>query len=205
MPHLRKISLMMCMAAILGCGSPSNERSVRLDELDSVQQATNNNMPPGPQRDILSADELISLADCSDLPCVQQFMKERSSDFIHARKGEFAALHRSVVKDTAGNELVMPLSTLYADVNPQASWRLAHTVHKLELGNQLMQEFHQLGFRFADSGNYTSVPVMQAKYISAQRPGKVLYVAATFEPWYQKGLYTRVSWPCWVFEVQNKE
>ncbi|MFT3677581.1 MAG: hypothetical protein QM781_16950 [Chitinophagaceae bacterium] len=192
-----------CM--LLSCSSPSNRRAVSTDDLEKVQAADSAEQSRHtPLRDALSATELIELADCDDLSCVQLYMKERDRDFVHAVKGQFAAQHRSVVTDTAGNELVIPLSTLYADVNPQASWRLAHTLHRKETGDRLLAEFHQLGFVFADSGYYIGggLKGKQARFNSPSYPGKSLYVTATYHPWYMKGLYSgKVTWPCYVFEV----
>ncbi|MBP7558701.1 MAG: hypothetical protein KA821_20690 [Chitinophagaceae bacterium] len=190
---------------LFACSSPSNRRAVSTDELEKVQ-ATDSAAQSRhtPLRDALSATELIELADCNDLPCVQLYMKERDRDFVHAVKGQFASLHRSAVTDTAGNELVMPLSTLYADVNPQTSWRLAHTLHRKETGERLLAAFHQLGFVFVDSGYYVSggLKGKQARFSSPSYPGKSLYVTATYHPWYMKGLYSgKVTWPCYVFEV----
>lgn len=190
---------------LLSCSSPSNRRAISTDELEKVQTADSAEQSRHtPLRDALSATELIELADCNDLPCVQLYMKERNRDFVHAVKGQFAALHRSAVTDTAGHELMMPLSTLYADVNPQASWRLAHTLHRKETGEHLLEEFHKLGFVFADSGYYVGggLKGKQARFSSPSCPGKSLYVTATFHPWYMKGLYSgEVTWPCYVFEV----
>lgn len=187
------------------CSSPSNKRAVDVDDLEKIQKEDEKqNEDVTATRDALSAKELLDLSDQTDLASVQLYMKDRSKDFIHAGKGEFAAQHRSVVKDTSGNELVMPLSTFYVDVNPQASWRAAHTIHKIEIGNHLLEEFHQLGFRIVDTGYYLGLKSMQQRYTSAQYPGKSLYVTSTYEPWYKKGLYnTKVTWPCFVFEVYN--
>lgn len=201
-----RLTLPACFICILfACSSPSNRRAVSTDELEKVQAADSAAQSRySPLRDALSATELIALADCSDLPCVQLYMKERDRDFVHAVKGQFAALHRSGVTDTAGHKLVMPLSTLYADVNPQACWRLAHTLHRKETAKQLLAEFQQIGFAFADSGYYVGggLKGKQARFSSPSWPGKTLYVTATFHPWYMKGLYSgKVTWPCYVFEV----
>jgi hypothetical protein len=169
--------------------------------LEKTQAEEIQNITAGPANDALTAAELIALSNCKDLTCIQLFMKHHANDFVHAQKGEFAALHRSVVIDTAGNELIIPLSTLYIDVNPQANWRMAHTLHRKELGDHLLEEFQTLGFQLVDSGYYTGVKGKQALYHSTGYPGKNLYITATFQPWYFKGLYQKVSWPCWVFEV----
>lgn len=201
-----RLTLPACFACILfACSSPSNRRAVSADELEKVQAADSAAQSRyTPLRDALSATELIELADCSDLPCVQLYMKERDRDFVHAVKGQFASLHRSAITDTTGNELVMPISTLYADVNPQASWRLAHTVHRKETGEHLLAAFQQIGFVFVDSGYYVGggLKGKQARFNSPSYPGKTLYVTATYHPWYRKGLYSgKVTWPCYVFEV----
>lgn len=98
----------------------------------------------------------------------------------------------------------MPLSTIYVDVNPQASWRMAHTLHRVEPGNQLMEEFKQMGFSFADSGYYRGLKMKRARFISDQYPGKVLYVGSTYQPWNLKGLYRNVTWPCYMFEMYTE-
>ena len=188
----------------VSCGSPSNQRGVTIDELEKVQHDAGSEAGPGPSKDALTAKELIALADCRDLPCVQLYMKDHSEDFIHAKKGEFAALHRSVVVDTGGRELIMPLSTLYVDVNPQASWRIAHTLHRKEMGENLLNEFKQLGFALKDSGFYRGLRYRQWRYISDSYPGISVFLGTTFSPWNLKGLYRDVSWPCVVFEVYRE-
>lgn len=186
---------------LYACGSSSNERAISIGELDKVQSGDARDAPAAPVRDALNATEFMALADCHDLPCVQRFMKDYSLDFLHSGKGEFAAVHRSVVIDTGGNELIMPLSTIYVDVNPQANWRMAHTLHRLELGNQLLNEFLAMGFELIDSGYYRGLGVKRARFTSDQYPGRVLYVASTYQPWNLKGLYRKVTWPCYVFEM----
>jgi hypothetical protein len=193
--------IVLMLLGLCACSSPSNDRAIDSKDLEKVQAAEAQNAPAGPVRDALTASELIALADCDNLACVQLFMKDHNSDFVHASRGEFAALHRSLVKDTSGRELIMPLSTLYADVNPQASWRLAHTLHKRELSSQLLDEFYSLGFTLIDSGYYRGIRGKQARFASAQYPDKILYTSLTFQPWYWKGLYKKVTWPCYVFEV----
>lgn len=193
--------ILFAICALYACSSPSNSRAINIKDLEKVQAAEAQSAPAAPVRDALTAAELIALADCLDLACVQLFMKDHSSDFVHATKGEFAALHRSLVIDTTGRELVMPLSTLYVDINPQADWRLAHTLHRKELGNRLMDEFQRLGFALVDSGYNRNIKAMQARFVSEQYPGKMLYASHTFRPWYWKGLYKNVTWPCFVFEV----
>lgn len=198
-----------CIVWLCSCSSPSNKRAIDTDELEKVQAADRAEQEQyAPKRDALSAVELIELADCGNLPCVQLYMKDRDRDFVHATKGEFAALHRSAVTDTTGTELVIPLSTLYADVNPQATWRLAHTLHRKETGNRLLGEFQQLGFVFVDSGYFIAggLKGKQAHFTSPKYPDKNLYITATYHPWYRKGLYSnKVTWPCYVFEVYNEQ
>ncbi|HEX6181939.1 MAG TPA: hypothetical protein VFZ47_11885 [Chitinophagaceae bacterium] len=201
---MKQVSIFMMIAFACGlfaCSSASNDRAVGVEDLEKVQ-AEDASQVTSPTRDALTASELIALADCKSLECVQLFMKDHSNDFVHASKGQFAALHRTSITDTAGNTFVMPVSTLYVDVNPQASWRMKHTLHRLELSDQLLKEFESLGFQLADSGTGETPKNKQLRYYSPQYPGKVLYRSITYRPWYQKGLYTNVTWPCYVFEVQ---
>ncbi len=192
---------------LAACSSPSNKRAVSIDELEKVQAEDEKELKAvAATRDALTAIELIELADCNTLSCIQLFMKDRSPDFFYAKKGEYAAQHRSVVMDTTDAELIMPLSTFYVDVNPQASWRAAHTLHKKELGDKLFDEFTQLGFKLVDSGYYLGIKSKQQRYVSEKYPGKSLYVTITYEPWYFKGLYgNKVTWPCFVFEVYTDQ
>ena len=175
-----------------------------MDDLEKIQTDEARNNPPAPSKDALTATELIGLADCGDLECVQLRMKEQADDFVHARKGEFAALHRSVVMDTAKRELLMPLSTLYVETNPGANWRMAHTVHRPEMRDKLLNEFQQLGFSLADSGYFLGLRSRQLVYTSSKYPGRNLYLTTTYAPWYLKGLYKNVTWPCFVFEVYKE-
>lgn len=206
MNHIREIVSITCSIVLLSCGSSSNERAVSIDELDKVQAAEKAEMAAvTPARSVLTATELIDLADCADLPCVQLFMKDRGRDFIHAKTGEFASQTLAYINDTAGQQLQMPVSTFYVATGPQASWRAAHTIHDKDAGNKLFAEFHQLGFKLIDSGNFLGLKNKQLRYASDKYPGKDLYVTSTFQPWYLKGLYNRkITWPCYVFEVYKE-
>ncbi|MCF3110827.1 hypothetical protein LL912_18730 [Niabella sp. CC-SYL272] len=196
-----------CSVALSSCASPSNRRRADAGDLEKVQKADRAALEPyTPQRDVLTAIELIELADCRSLPCVQLFMKARDRDFVHASKGEFAALHRSAVADTEGKELVMPLSTFYVATEPQASWRAAHTVHQQVQANQLAAEFDSLQFTLFDSAYYLGLPDIQKHYTSPLFPDKHLYITATYQPWYRKGLYeNKITWPCYIFEVYDRQ
>lgn len=198
------VTVAVMMILIIACSSPSNERAISLDKLEEVQDADEKEAKAfTATRDIMTAKELIALAECKDIACVEYYMKNLSPDFFYAHKGQYAAQHRSAITDTAGNEIVIPLSTFYVDVNPQASWRAAHTIHKKEAADQLLTEFVQLGFQLADSGYFSGITGRQ-RYISEKYPGKSLYMSVTFQPWYFKGLYeNKVTWPCYVFEVYN--
>lgn len=195
--------LIFFLLGIMACGNSSNDRAVTLDELETQQAEDQREWGKyTAKRDKLTALELIALADCNSLSCVQLFMKDLSPDFIHAKPGEFYASHISAVIDTAGNELTMPPSTFYVDMNPQASWRAAHTVHTKALGDSLYNEFMQLGFKFVDEGYYIGIKSKQQRYVSENYPGKSLYITATFKPWGFRGLYeNNVTWTCYVFEV----
>lgn len=196
-----KIVFTLFVSVLIACGSPSNKRGVSLEELEKIQNEEAQTALAAPAKDALTANELLEMADCNNLQCVQLFMKERSGDFVHAAKGEFAALHRSVVTDTAGAQLVIPLSTLYVDINPQADWRMVHTLHTAGLARKLLEDFHRLNFIFIDSGYYLGSKNKQGRYRSSQYPGKTLYVTSAFEPWQWKGLYKKTTWPCILFEV----
>ena len=201
LPCTRFIFLCLFFTA---CKSNSNKRAVSLEDLDKVtaaeQQAT-----PGPARSALTATEFIQLSACKDLPCVQLFMKDRSTDFVHAKKGEFASQYRSAVTDTTGNSLVIPMSTLYVTVDAGADWRMAHTVHTKTLSDQLLQEFAALKFLLTDSVSNNKSTGFKYYYSSAQYPGLVLSQTKTFTPWRGRGLYYTVTWPCYVFEVYQEK
>lgn len=196
-----KLLTIVFLFFICACGNPLNDRAVSLDELDDIQSKDERNTPLVPARDALNAVDLLKLGECKTLVCVQSIMKRFARDFVHARKGEFASLHRSVVIDTAGRELVMPLSTLYIDTNPQATWRMAHTLHRPEQADALLEEFRRLGFQPVDSGLYRGVRMKQVLYRSSQYPSHSLYISSSFTPWQLKGLYQTVTWPCFTFEV----
>jgi len=194
-------ALFFCSA----CESNSNKRAADVEDLDKVIAEDKKAAPPAPTRNALTATEFIALFGCKDLPCVQLFMKDRSSDFVHAKKGEFASQHRSVVQDTTGAELVMPLSTLYVSVDPGADWRMVHTLHTKALSDQLLKEFDKAKFLVTDSTrkNGNAGPVYQ--YRSVLYPGLVLLFKKTFSPWRARGLYYKVTWPCYVFELKEGE
>jgi hypothetical protein len=43
------------------------------------------------------------------------------------------------------------MSTLYLDANPDAAWKLSHTLHRAELNQELLSEFVAAGFQLEDS------------------------------------------------------
>jgi hypothetical protein len=186
------------------CKSNSNERAVNLEDLDKVTAAEQQEAP-GPARSTLTAKAFIELSACTDLPCVQLFMKDRSSDFVHAKKGEFASQYRSAVTDTTGNSLVIPMSTLYVTVDAGADWRMAHTVHSKALSDQLLQEFAAAKFLLTDSSYSNKSAGFIYRYRSVEYPGLVLSQTKTFAPWRARGLYYTVTWPCYVFELYATE
>ncbi|MGC4104009.1 hypothetical protein [Ferruginibacter sp.] len=186
----------------VACSNPTNKRAVSINELDSIQaqdKATLEQMAP--KHDRLTAEELLALADCKDISCVQLFMKEHTTDFVYPFKGEFNAAKNIIVKDTSGNELTLPASTFYVDVNPQASWRTAHTVHTTKMADSLLNEFRALGFEAVDKDHINALD-SKNRYVSKKYPDKSLYVTLSFHPWYFKGIYKGpVKWTCYVFEV----
>ncbi len=192
--------LALALFGIIACSNPTNKRAVSLDELENIHdqdKLTREELLP--QRDRLSATELIELAKCNSISCVQLFMKNFSRDFINATKGEFYAAKRITIKDTGGKELTLPASTYYIDANPQASWRAAFTVHTKEMGDSLLNEFKELGFQLATEKNTKS---NEYYYMSEKYPEIELMIKATFRPWNMKGLYeNKVTWICYVFEI----
>lgn len=197
--------LFFLLFMLTNCSSNSDKKAVNAEDLDNIMAEEARNAPAGPTRNNLSADELIKVSDCYDAACVQLYMKELATDFVHAKKGEFASLIRSAIKDTLGQEMIMPVSTLYFSTDPGADWRIAHTVHKLEISNQLLNEFTAKGFSLQDSGYYTTTKALAYHYTSSQYPGKVLYFSPTYKPWGSKGMYLGANWASYVFEVLNAQ
>lgn len=194
----------LVLLMMMACSNPTNKRAVSLDELESIQDQDKSTLEElAPLRERLSAIELIELADCRSISCVQLYMKNLSRDFINATKGEFSALQHITIKDTADNELTLPASTYYIDVNPQATWKAIHTVHTMALADSLLNEFKALGFQLIDNSDVSG---NKQFYTSEKYPGRELIVKATFHPWYLKGLYAnKVTWVCYVFEIHNDE
>ncbi len=195
------LALAMLALLVSSCKSKSNQRAIKEEDLDKVMQEDAANAPAGPSRSTLSSDDLMQLSRCEDISCVQLFMKERSSDFFYTKKGEYTSLNRGMVADSAGKELIMPFSTIYFSSESQATWRIAQTVHKKDLSDQLLNEFMQKGFVLVDSFRYYATEAKCYQYISAQHPRTALYYSPTYKPWYGKGLYMNPSWLSYVFEV----
>lgn len=187
------------------CGSKSNKRAVNAEDLDKVMQEEAANAPAGPTRSILSADEMLQLSRCVDVDCLQLYMKDLASNFVHAKKGEFASLNRGTITDTAGNGFIIPFSTLYYSSNPGETWRIAHTIHKKELSDELLNDFASKGFSVVDSFRYYATKAKCYRYTSAQFPNEILYYSPTFTPWYFKGLYKQPTWVNYVFEIHSAQ
>lgn len=200
-----QFGLFFLLFVVTGCSSNSNKKAVNAEDLDRVMAEEAKNAPAGPVRNNLSADELIKISSCNNAGCVQLFMKDLATDFVHAKKGEFASLIRSAIKDTAGQEMIMPVSTLYFSTDPGADWRIAHTVHTLEISDQLLKEFTVKGFSLQDSGYYSPTKAQAYHYTSAQYPGKILYFSTTYKPWGAKGIYLGANWVSFVFEVLSTQ
>lgn len=188
---------------LTGCDSNANKKAVNAADLDSIMAEEARNAPAGPSRSKLTVDELVSLSDCNDAACVQLLMKDLTTDFFHAKKGEFASLQRSAIRDSLGDDRIMPLSTLYFSTDPGADWRIVHTIHKQEISDQLLSEFAKKGFAIQDSGYYYATNSLAYHYTSTQYPGKVLYFSPTYTPWGSKGMYLGAKWLCYVFELLN--
>ena len=197
----RSACYMLMLIMFAACSSNSNDRAVKVEDLEKAAAEDRQQAPPAPSRSALSAKELIELAGCRDLACVQLYMKDRSSDFVHAKKGEFASLYRSAVVDTTGQSLVMPMSTLYIATDPGASWRMAHTVHTAALSKGLMDEFTAAKFVLTDSSYNRFTRSYYYHYNSGLYPNLNMYHTRTFNPWGFKGLYVKVTLPCYVYEV----
>jgi len=181
------------------CTSNTNKSAEDADDDAAAQYGTH------PARNIVSAAKFIELAACDDLPCVQVFMKDFSTDFIHSSPGEFASFHRLMVTDTLGDSLDIPMSTLYVSVDKGSDWRMAHTVHHKALSDQLLQEFADQKFVLFDSLYSKKNKGYTYQYRSEQHPGLVLSHLTTFAPWQRRGLYYTVTWPCYVFELNAGE
>lgn len=197
----RTACFIMMLIIFAACGSNSNDRAVKVEDLEKAAAEDRQDAPPAPSRSALSAKELMELAGCRDLACIQLYMKDRSSDFVHAKKGEFASLYRSAVADTTGQSLVMPMSTLYIATDPGATWRMAHTVHTAALSKVLMDEFTTAKFELTDSSYNRFTGSYYYHYNSKLYPKLNVYHTRTFNPWDRKGLYVKVTWPCYVYEV----
>lgn len=190
--------ILMCLL-VTSCTSNS-KRAEDLNQPAAEQQAT-----PRTTSNIIRAAEFIELSGCSDLLCVQLFMKGLSTDFVHAKKGEFASQGRLVATDTTGDGLDIPVSTLYVTVEADVAWRMAHTLHNKALSEQLLQEFAAENFLLSDSLYSRKNAGYKYHYRSDKYPGLVLTQFKTFEPWRARGLYYTVTWPCYVFELYAEE
>ncbi|HMU46755.1 MAG TPA: hypothetical protein PKC72_10330 [Chitinophagaceae bacterium] len=190
------------MVILSSCGSKSNKRAVKAEDLDKIMEEENANAPTVPVRSTLSASEFIQLSECGDISCVQLFMKEKTKDFFYARKGEYYSNNRGIVVDSADAEKIMAFSTLYFASEPSATWRIAHIIHKKELADTLLDDFNKKGFMLADSIRYYATQTIAYRYTSELFPGAVLYYSSTYKPWYGKGIYLVSNWKCYVFEVQ---
>ncbi|MGG9964808.1 hypothetical protein [Ferruginibacter sp. SUN106] len=190
------------LVILVACSNPANKRAISIDELDSIQAQDKSTLEQlAPTKDMLSAAELVKLADCIDLPCVQLFMKNHTTDFVQAYKGEFNASMHISVKDTSGNELTIPAATLYMYADPQATWRIAHTVHTKQMCDSLLDEFKALGFQSVDKDHLVTFD-SKDRYISKRYPGIDMYFTPSLRPWYFKGIYqVKIPWLCYVFEI----
>ena len=188
-------------------GSPNNKRAVSLSQLEMLQNKEEAFYKAlSPRSNSLSAAALIELANCSTISCIELYMKDSGQDFIYGRKGEYAAKLSVTINDTAGKEWTMPASTFYIEVNPQASWKVAHTLHSKVIADSLLNVFIKMGFQLADKRFYADVAGEGYRYTSVQYPGIGMYVSTSFKPWYFKGLYhNKITWPCYMFQVYKEQ
>jgi hypothetical protein len=183
------------LALLFACKGNSNKETVNNIPENVIEQGNG----------ILSVIDLLELSEHKDLSGVQLYMKKRSTSFIHAKKGEFAAFRKVALTDTAGENIELTASVLYVATDPMADWRIAHIIHSPGLNEAFMNDLKGKGFELSDSsGSY----LMKAKsyyYDSKNHPGKRIVFTRTFLPWLSKGIYVnKVTWPCFVYEVQTK-
>lgn len=201
---LRTIFIMITAVLFLAassCKSKSNKRAVDANDLEKVMAEEAANAAAGPTRSTLTADELMELAKCEDAATVQLYMKEKTSTFFYGKKGEYSSVNRGMVADSAAKDFIIPFSTVYFASEPQATWRIAHTIHKKELSDELLKEFLDKGFVLVDSFRYYATEAKCYQYTSAQYPRTALFYSPTYRPWYLKGLYMNRTWLNYVFEV----
>lgn len=196
-----KIAIVL-LVILSSCGSKSNKRAVKAEDLDNIMEEEDANAPAVPGHSTLTASDFIQLSKCGDINCVQLFMKEKTKDFFYAKKGEYYSNNRGAVADSTNAENIMAFSTLYFASEPSATWRIAHIVHKKELAEDLLDDFNKKGFMLADSTRYYATQAIAYRYTSELFPGAVLYYSPTYKPWYGKGLYAGSKWECYVFEIQ---
>jgi len=194
------VVLLLAVMLFASCRSKSNQRAIKEEDLDKVMQEEAANAPKT-KSSLLTADDLMQLSECKDAACVQFFMKDKSDDFFYTKKGEYTSMNRGMITDTAANDYLMPFSTVYFASEPQSTWRIAHTLHKKELSDELMNEFVQKGFAVKDSFRYYATEAKCYRYTSPQHPGVLLYYSPTYRPWYLKGLYMKPKWLNYVFEI----
>ncbi len=198
--------ILFVLLGIMACNNPTNKRAVSLNELDRVKTEDHKTIEQlATAMERLTATELTDLAGMHDIESIQLYMRNLSDNFIAAKKGEFYSTYQITIQDTSGQEISIPASTFYVEINPQASWRAAHTVHTKKLADSLLQEFAELGFTFQEEGYFLGLKSKQYRYQSKQFPTMNLYVTTSFHPWYMKGLYEKkVTWPCYTFEVYKE-
>lgn len=196
-PYVIIIILSFFMLSVLNSCKGKGE-SAQKD--DGIMEQTDQEAP---LRSMLNADEMLELCTAPDAAALQLYMKEKTSLFFYAKKGEYISLAQGVVTDTSGQTLSLPMATLYFASEPGSTWRIAQTVHNDSLKNELLADFAKKEFALIDSVNYYATNAKAYRYQSAQYPGKLLYYSPTITHWYKKGIYLGANWISHVFELNN--
>ncbi|MEI9954819.1 MAG: hypothetical protein WDM90_00545 [Ferruginibacter sp.] len=83
----------LVLYGLAACSNPTNNRAVSIDKLDNIQAEDKSTLEQlVPKLDMLTAADLVQLADCSDLPCMQLFMKNYSTDLCRRIKASLMRL-----------------------------------------------------------------------------------------------------------------
>ncbi|MDZ4793947.1 MAG: hypothetical protein SGI83_06675 [Bacteroidota bacterium] len=192
----------ICVLLLYSCGNKSENKAAEVQEPAKSMNDTGGENNSAAGASFLSANELLRVADYSDLAGIQKYMKDKSGSFVHGKKGEFATFSTTALVDTAGRQIELISSTLYVSTDPMEDWRVAHTIHAEALSDQLMEDFRSKKFLLIDSAYNSGMKATRYDFESVDFPGKILYYCKTFLPWPSKGIYVnRATWPCFVYEV----
>ena len=158
-----------------------------------------------PVRARLSATELLQLSEYREFPGMQRFMKDRSTDFLHATPGYFASNVFFDIRDSTGKQVTLPASVYYAALFKDEIIKSSHIVHTYALADELVSEFKAKGFLLKNTNFARDQAFHTELYTNAEYPGITVYYSQTYYPWPQRSLniYRNMAWPCYVFEVMR--